>query len=556
LVVIKLRRKVTLSMLLLTQGSVIVAFFLLVFTFYNINANRIKSDIRGRSFVIERHLNAQDDIKGAMKDVSWDNSDYYIALIDQSGNIVFDNQPDMLDPYIRPDADEIIKTLDDSEGESRFRSRTQGQETHYYVTLLKDNSILCVGATTASFYGMFMQALPVGVLLVVGILILCLVWSQRLSQSLIEPINRFDFEESSDVYDDLAPFIRTITQQKREIKAVLDETNQKNDVIAVITDNMKEGLFLADKKGTILLANSSVLSLLHAEPPVEGKNVLEICRDMNVLQGIQRANDGENNESVITLDSRIYHVYYSSVDNGILVLFVDVTEKTKAENMRREFSANVSHELKTPLTTISGYSELLSSGVAEAGDTVEIAGKIKKESARMITLVTDIMRLSELDEYSGNKIFEQFELTEVIREVVENLADVSKQAGVTVSADNECRVVTANRTMIYEMLYNLTENAIKYNRRSGNVTIALNSQADLVEIEVSDTGIGIDPIHQDRIFERFYRVDRSRSKKKGGTGLGLSIVKHIVAYHDGTVSLQSQPGKGTKITVRLPVASR
>jgi len=318
---------------------------------------------------------------------------------------------------------------------------------------------------------------------------------------------------------------------------------------------MKEGMIILDKKGVVLSANKSAVELFHASlGDYAGRNIVEFVRDAELLDNIKRAFLGQRCNTTLNFDKKVMQVFFSPVFedqeiNGVIALFLDITEKADTEKIRREFSANVSHELKTPLTTILGLSEMIENGMVKTQDINNFVLKIKNETSRLIDLVEDIIRISELDEKKCDSQFEQFKLVALAELIVDSLRLVAEEKGVNLKIVGGDFAVTANKTMIHELLFNLIDNGIKYNQPGGGVTVYLSHESNKTRIAVEDTGIGIPQQHIDRIFERFYRVDKSRSKKTGGTGLGLSIVKHVVQYHHGTVEIKSEENAGTTVTV-------
>jgi len=547
-----MKKRIYLNMLILACLSVLLTSAFLIMTFYTGFAGQVKSELKNKAEFLETTLNLENNQGDYMESLNLSDIDIRITLVSKDGTVIYDNTvTDETGLENHAQREEIEKAAKSGFGEDNRLSETVGKETYYYAIRLKNGNIIRTAKTTSSIYGIFMSVLPQSLLIIAVILIACLIVARSLTKKIIDPINRFDFDKNNKTYDELSPFIRTITAQKEQIAKALDEVTKKSTVIDAITGNMNEGLILTNNYGTVLSANKSAASILGIKAIPVGKNILVTTRNVAVLEHIQTALSGENTNLVLEISRKIYHIFFSSVDNGVLILFLDITEKAKAEKMRREFTANVSHELKTPLTTISGYAELLSNGLVKSEDVTVVSGKMKSESDRLLHLIEDIMRLSELDEADGEKSFEQFDLTDLTCEVAENLKRKAAENSITISVPKEKYMITANRTMMFELLYNLIDNAIKYNKQGGSVTVRMSQTEKGTEIFVKDTGIGIDKKHHSRIFERFYRVDKSRSKKIGGTGLGLSIVKHIALYHDGSVEIESERGKGTEILVIL-----
>ena len=547
-----MKKRIYLNMLILTCLSIIVTSAFLAMTFYSGFAGQVKGELKNKAEFLKTILNLEEFQGDYLERLKLSDTDIRITLVAPNGEVLYDNTvTDESNLENHAEREEIQKAVRTGFGEEKRLSETVGKETYYYAIRLSNGNIIRTGKTTSSIYGVFISVLPQSLLIIAVILLACLIVAHSLTKKIVDPINKFDFEKNNKTYDELSPFIRTITAQKEQITAALDEITKKGAVIDAITGNMNEGLILTSKNGTVLSANKSAISVLGINTTPIGKSILETTRNVIVLEHMKTALSGENNNVILEIANRTYHIFFSSVDNGALILFLDITEKAKAEKRRREFTANVSHELKTPLTTISGYAELMSNGVVKQEDVTAVSVKMKSESDRLIALIEDIMRLSELDEADDKKSFEPFNLTDLIADVAENLNPKAEEHSITVDIPKEKHTITANRPMMFELFYNLIDNAIKYNKQGGSVTVSVTQTDKGTAISVKDTGIGVEKKHHDRIFERFYSVDKSRSKKIGGTGLGLSIVKHISAYHGGTARIESEMGKGTEIKIEL-----
>lgn len=347
--------------------------------------------------------------------------------------------------------------------------------------------------------------------------------------------------------------LREVAEQNRALQTQLAELARERALIDAITGSMNEGLLLLDTEGRILSANHSIRALLNIGGDIAGKNVIEVVRHVELIQHIEAAKAGESSDAALTLTGKVYQCLFRPTPDGILVLFLDITEKFNAEKRRREFSANVSHELKTPLTAVSGYAELIENGLMQQADIPAAAGKIRREAGRLILLIEDIIRLSELDEMGAPPVFEEVDLCETARAAADTLLQKAQDAGVALGLPEGAVIASANADMMFELFFNLLDNGIKYNKPGGRVDVTVMRGADSIKITVADTGLGIAPQYLDRIFERFYRVDKSRAKTVDGTGLGLSIVKHIAAVHGGTIRADSEPGAGTTMTVEMNV---
>ena len=513
-------------------------------------SREVRGELATTAEFLEAILNLEEEQGEYLKSLDLPSGEVRITLIASDGTVLYDNvmpNEEELDNHGK--RREIEDAIRNGFGEDKRHSETVEQETYYYATLLSNGNILRTAKTTSSIYGVFISVLPQNLMIVAIVLLVGFMVARRLARKILAPVNQFGLDQEGKIYDELSPFVKTIKKQKKQIGEAIDEVTKKSVVLDAIIKNMNEGMILVNKEGTVLSANNSALSILGTQTLPIGKNILETTRNIAILENMKTALTGDNHNITMEIEGRTYHIFFSAVDNGVLILFLDITEKAKAEKMRREFTANVSHELRTPLTTISGYTELLSNGMVQTSDIANVAKKMKGESDRLLALIEDTMRLSELEEADKQKRFETFDLTTLIADVADNLRLKADKHAITIHVPEEKYELIANRSMIYELIYNLLDNAIKYNRPNGSVTVTIKKVGSQTRIAVKDTGIGIARKYQERIFERFYRVDKSRSQEIDGTGLGLSIVKHIVAYHDGHVEVESEEGEGTMIIV-------
>ncbi|MCL2495070.1 MAG: ATP-binding protein [Oscillospiraceae bacterium] len=466
-----------------------------------------------------------------------------VTIIDEAGNVTFDNMADPAEMDNHLDRPEVAEALQKGFGESKRYSETLGETTRYYATRLADGSVLRLAITTHSASRFLTRFIPVFLLCLALAACLAFIAARRLTRRITAPINNINLDAPElTEYEELLPLMKKIAEQKREIAAQITALQGRADTIEAITGSMREGLVLVDETGIVLAANQSALNIF-GESNMAQRNILHICRDLEFQQGVKSCLSGANAELDFARGSRMYNVFFSP---GV-ILFFDVTERYDLEKQRRTFSANVSHELKTPLTTITALSEMIENGMIKEEDVQGFAGKISKQAKRLLAIIEDIIRLSEFDEGKTAKEYSSFDLYALAESIVEALRTKADEKHVAVSIAGEHLQITANRQMIDELLYNLIDNAIKYNRENGSVTIALRHEDGFTKIAVSDTGIGIPAEHQGRVFERFYMVDKSRSKATGGTGLGLSIVKHITEHHGGRVELESTEGEGTTV---------
>lgn len=475
-----------------------------------------------------------------------------MTIIAPNGDVLLDNKADASTLENHSGREEFKQALETGSGEAMRFSSTMGGITYYYAVRLSGGNVLRISKARSSIDDSFAAFLPTIVIATAFILLLAHFVAKRLTDRIVRPINELDFEsESGFVYDELLPFLKKIGQQKREITRQIATLQNRADTIEAITGNMKEGLILIDPNGAVLSANKSVLGIFH-ESDIAGKSILHVCREITFQQGIKQCLAGKNLEMPFERDGKIYSIYFSPVYSenrisGAVILFFDTTERYKAEKQRREFSANVSHELKTPLTTISALSEMIGNGMAKEEDVEGFAKKITGQAKRLINIIEDLIKLSELDEGDVQQEKTVFDIRELADSVITSLQEQAKEKQVQVRLLGERTQVCANMRLLDELIYNLVDNGIKYNKEGGEVNVTLSAAGDFCKISVADTGIGIPREHQERVFERFYRVDKSRSKKTGGTGLGLSIVKHVVERHKGRIELTSGEGGGTRI---------
>lgn len=482
-----------------------------------------------------------------------------ITLIDKDGTVLFDSAEDAGDLENHSDRPEIVDAMEKGQGEAIRYSETLAEQTFYYAEQLSDGTILRVARTTDSVFMTLQSSITLLGILVIGIVVVAFFVIQRQTTKLIEPINQMDLAHPLRhvEYEELRPLLVRVHEQNRQIDHQLQELKANHEEYLAITENMKDGLVITNQT-EVLSINKAAQQFFHvrAEDCVN-KSISRVSRDREVKRVMEQALQGEHSETVIGMGKRSYQVLANPVKiygktQGAVILIWDVTEKTEAEQMRREFSANVSHELKTPLMSISGYAELIQNGMVQPKDIPEFASRIHQEASRLTNLVEDIIQLSKLDEKSSEMPYEWVDLRDLTRDIMQTLENVAKKRGVSIEMQGTCGEVYGVRHILYEMLYNLTDNAIKYNVENGWIHIRMSRENGRKLWEVSDGGIGIAKEDQDRIFERFYRVDKSHSRETGGTGLGLSIVKHGAMMHQAEIRLDSQPGKGTSITLDFP----
>ena len=482
-----------------------------------------------------------------------------ITYIDQDGTVLFDNEADVSEMKNHSDRTEFQKAEKYGAGESSRYSDTLSEKTIYYALRLKDGTVLRVSGTQDSVLALVENLIfPLCGLLCL-MLILSGIMASAISKRIVKPINELDLEspKENQIYEELSPLLSKIHRQNREIQNQLELAKQQQEEFSLITENMQEGLIVIDKYTMILSANSSAWNLFHMDRVRQGESVYCLDRKEEFRHAIEQVLSGEHTELVLKLNGSDIQLIANPVirdkkTEGAVVLLVNVTEKLERESLRREFSANVSHELKTPLTSISGFAEIMQGGLVKCEDIPQFAGRIYKESQRLLQLVEDVIQISQLDEEKTSYVWEPVDVYQVCKNAFESLKEKAKRLNVHLYICGERMKMEAVRTLLEEAIYNVCDNAIKYNRNDGSVSVFLTQTAQEIQIVVKDTGVGIPKEDQDRVFERFYRVDKSHSKEIGGTGLGLSIVKHAVGALKGSVILRSEEGNGTEITLRFP----
>lgn len=482
-----------------------------------------------------------------------------ITYIDQDGTVLFDNEADVSEMKNHSDRTEFQKAEKYGAGESSRYSDTLSEKTIYYALRLKDGTVLRVSGTQDSVLALVENLIfPLCGLLCL-MLILSGIMASAISKRIVKPINELDLEspKENQIYEELSPLLSKIHRQNREIQNQLELAKQQQEEFALITENMQEGLIVIDKYTMILSANSSAWNLFHMDRVRQGESVYCLDREEEFRHAIEQVLSGEHTELVLKLNGSDIQLIANPVirdkkTEGAVVLLVNVTEKLERESLRREFSANVSHELKTPLTSISGFAEIMQGGLVKNEDIPKFAGRIYKESQRLLQLVEDVIQISQLDEEKTSYVWEPVDVYQVCKNAFESLKEKAKRLNVHLYICGERMKMEAVRTLLEEAIYNVCDNAIKYNRNDGSVSVFLTQTAQEIQIVVKDTGVGIPKEDQNRVFERFYRVDKSHSKEIGGTGLGLSIVKHAVGALKGSVILRSEEGNGTEICMKFP----
>lgn len=483
-------------------------------------------------------------------------SNVRITLIDKDGIVLFDNQAEAKTLENHAMRQEIMEAVAVGAGEAERFSDTLDKTTYYYAVRLEDGKILRLARTIDSIYKSVLQMLPIMGGIVIVVAFLASIVARRVTFNLIKPLDQVNLDEPLDneTYDELAPFLTRIAKQKRQLSKNLKKLRGKQEELTIITNNMNEGLVLLNGQQNVLFINESAAKIFgFSAKEVIGRNILTVDRAQEVQDLLQKVASNGNGEELYEKDGHFYQLSGSSVNgSGSVILIYDVTEKMTAEKLRREFSANVSHELKTPLQSILGYAEIMKNGLVKDEDKQRFLERIHAEAGNMIELIQNIMELSRLDENKTLDEFEDVDLLKLAQSVTLRLKHKAQTKGVTLNVSGSSACVCGVQSILSEVLYNLVDNSIKYNKDNGKVDVKVQDGSDEVTVSVSDTGIGIGAADRERVFERFYRADKSHSKEIGGTGLGLSIVKHGVLFHKGRVELESEPGVGTTITFVLP----
>lgn len=479
-----------------------------------------------------------------------------ITLIGSDGTVLFDSKADPTVMENHASREEFAEARADGTGISIRYSSTLSTQTVYYALLLRDGSVLRVAGEQAAISSILLNLLPAFILLLAAAVLAASVLARRLSRAIVRPINALDLSDplSDAAYPELSPLLTRIDRQNGTIARQFEIARQRQREFTLITDNMAEGLLVLSPSSEILSCNAAASRILHAPHDVLRRSVYDLNREPPFRAAVETALSGAHAEEQLTIGEGHYQLIASPVQQdkevrGAVLLLIDVTERAEREQLRREFSANVSHELKTPLTSISGFAEIVRDGLVEPEDIPRFAGRIYDEAQRLIALVSDIIRLSRLDEGQLTGQTDPVELRALCADVAARLTPAAEQAGVHLDLYGDPVWIDGVPTILDEMIYNLCENAVKYNKPGGSVRISLSASGGGVQLTVADTGIGIPYADQPRVFERFYRVDKSHSKEIGGTGLGLSIVKHGAALHGAHIELDSAVGVGTTITL-------
>ena len=542
--------------IILTAVIVLIGCFIAVGTvqygyFTNLQRQELTAELNLAAPSVERDgLDYLESLEDTASRVTWVAAD---------GRVLFDSDASADEMDNHADRSEIAEALETGSGESERYSATMTEKTLYMARRLADGSVLRV---SSAFYTILtvalgsMQALFAILLAAIAVSVLL---ARRLSRRIITPLNTLDLQHplDNDAYEELSPLLKRIDQQNRRIEAQVAELKRRQDEFSAVTRSMNEGLVLLNAENHVLSLNPAAMRLFNADEDCVGRDFVTVSRDVPVTNAVRDALSTGRGAAQLERGERIYQIECSRIESdgailGVALVAFDTTERAQAEQMKREFTANVSHELKTPLQSIMGSAELLENGLVKSEDQPRFIERIRSEAARLMALIEDIIRLSELDEGAAVPM-EAVDLLSIAKDAADTLQESANKKNVTLALEGESVRVQGVPRLIYEIAYNLCDNAIRYNREGGHVRVRVQPENGYALLEVADDGIGIPEEHQRRVFERFYRVDKSHSRASGGTGLGLSIVKHAAAVHRAEIELKSEVGKGTTISVRFPM---
>ena len=541
--------------ILLVACTVLLACYLVILTslndyFTSLRKSQLKTQLSFASTAVE------DEGIEYLKNL--ENGEYRLTLIDTDGTVLYDTNADAATMENHSDRREFQEAFLSGYGESHRYSRTLTEQTYYFAKKLSDDRVLRISTSQVTIVSLLLGMLQPLLVITFLAILLSVFLAKRASRNLVKPLNNLDLNDplSNDVYEELSPLLRHMAQQNKQIALQMDELSRSQNEFNAITSNMSEGLIVLNKDGVVVSLNTAARKIFEAEEDSIGKDFLTIDRTPEISRAIKETLSGKKQELEYEKNGRNYDLCINQIVEkdeviGVLLLAIDNTEKIQAEQKRREFTANVSHELKTPLQSIIGSADLIESGLVKPEDMPRFIGHIKTDAARLVSLVSDIIRLSQLDENTEMN-WENVDALSIAKEALEMVGPIAESRNISLTIKGEPAPLTSVHKLLYDIIYNLCDNAVKYNKEGGFVKVNVKTAGDKVQVAVSDNGVGIAPADQSRVFERFYRVDKSHSRESGGTGLGLSIVKHAVAYLKGSISLESTLGKGTTITISFP----
>ena len=532
--------------------TVLLAAAVIVPSLYTAHENRMSSALRQEAGIIADALELAEDDPAYLKQLDTESR---ISLISADGTVLFDSVADAAQMENHANRPEFVQALESGSGESTRASETLAKTTIYYALRMENGLVLRISDTRSSMLGTFMKVLPMIVGMLLCVVLIAFLIARQTARRIVKPINELNLDNplENDAYDELAPLLTRMERQHTQIHQHVKALENARADLAAIMDNMREGMILLDKNSTILSMNESAARIFGVSGRDQiGRNLLSVSRDADLHDLAAAALHGDGGNLTMNRNNRHYHIYASPVMHqdkvrGVVLLVLDVTERFAAEESRREFTANVSHELKTPLTSISGFAEIIHDGIAQPQDVQHFAGMICKESARLIALVNDILELSQLDEKQNLGQKEKVALLTMLRDLTNDFAIPAQKKNLALTLSGDEAEVEGYPTLLREMFFNLIDNAIKYTPDGGEISMSIENTGKQIVCTVSDNGIGIPKEHQPHVFERFYRVDKSHSRVTGGTGLGLAIVKHVAHIHNALVDLASVEGEGTNV---------
>ena len=542
------------NILLTSVMALLLTSALLVGTLYNVYESRISAELRTEAEYIVRALDMLPDDRAYLIELSPENR---VTLIAPDGSVLYDSDADeaRMDSHAR--RPEVLAALAEGTGEATRYSDTISEVTIYYARRTADGNVLRIASTRSSALGVFLSVAPQIIIMLLMVAALSLLIARFSARQIVQPINELNLDEplENEIYDELAPLLTRMDRQHMQIRQQMHDLARAHADLNAIMQNMREGLVLIDKSNRIISINGSAMKVFGVKGIIAPEaDLLTICRESSIIEIVKEAQQGRSDDTVFVRGEHTYRIFASPVlreekVRGVVLLALDISARSAAEASRREFTANVSHELKTPLTSISGYAEIIASGIAKNEDVPVFAGKIHAEAKRLVALVNDILDLSRLDEKQGLGNKENVPLLPMLKGLEESFRPIAQEKDIEVRVEGSNVTVEGYPTLLRELFHNLIDNALKYTPAGGNVTVALFQDGGHPICTVADTGIGIPKEHQPYVFERFYRVDKSHSRQTGGTGLGLAIVKHVAEVHHADVKLESEPGKGTKMIV-------
>ena len=550
-----MKKRIYRSMLLLVVITLLSAALLITGVIYREFYRRMQQEIRNEALLLAAAYN-----QSGPPDFSGPADQEYssrITWVAKDGTVLFDNRADAAGMENHRNRPEIAGALQNGAGEAVHLSKTLGAQTFYRAVRLKDGTVLRVSATINSVFKSVFDLIPYIVLILVPVLLLTTVIANLLTKKIIVPLNNLDLENPlyNDVYDELSPLLSRMARQNEKIEEQFKKLQEKQEEFNAITENIAEGIIVLNGKGRVLSINKSAAAVFGVSATGNiNKHISMLNRSITLQKAVEAAAGGRSHEDTFTKGENTFHLLASPVKGGhsvqgVILFILDITEKQNAEKMRREFSANVSHELKTPLTSILGYAELMKGGMVKPEDIAVFSGRIYNEARHLLNLVEDTIQLSRLDEKDVRLPVEEVDLLALAQEVAGRLGPPAREKQIRISVGGEKVMVSGVRQILEEMVYNLCDNAVKYNKEKGKVNVTVSTSNRNAILTVADNGLGIPREHQNRVFERFYRIDQSHSRGTGGTGLGLSIVKHGAELHHARLELSSEPGKGTTVTV-------